>query len=53
MSSIIRVKPTFRIQTQTKKQIFLAFISVSGVTDTKYFKELVSNVVSLDDFFKN
>jgi uncharacterized protein len=43
----------FKTQTQTKKQIFLVFISVSGVNNTKYFKELVSNVVSLDDFFKD
>ncbi len=42
----------FQIQTQTKKQIFLAFISASGIEKTLYSEELLSHVVTLDDLFK-
>ena len=42
----------FQIQTQTKKQIFLAFISASGIKKTLYSEELLSHVVTLDDLFK-
>lgn len=42
----------FQMQTQTKKQVFLAFISASGIQRNQYSEKLLSNVVILDDFFK-
>lgn len=41
----------FKDITKTKKQIFLAIISANGVRNSKYLKELVSKVVTLDDLF--
>jgi len=42
----------FKGKTLTKKQIFLCIISANGIKETSYSKEIVSGVVTLDDFFK-
>lgn len=39
--------------TKTSKQIFVAFVSASGVKDTIYSEEIVCGVATLDDLFKN
>ncbi len=41
----------FKEHTHTNKHIFLAIISANGLKQNDYSKELVSNVVTLDDFF--
>jgi AAA+ ATPase superfamily predicted ATPase len=41
----------FKSVTRTKKQIFLAMISASGVRKSKYSDKLVSKVVELEDLF--
>ncbi len=42
----------FKNVTRTKKQLFLAFITSSGLKSNKYSDELISGVVTLDDLFK-
>jgi hypothetical protein len=42
----------FREQTRTKKQLFLALISANGVKKNSYTEDMVSGVITLDDFFK-
>lgn len=42
----------FREKTKTTKQIFLAFVSASGLKKTIYSEDMVSAVVTLDDLFK-
>ena len=42
----------FKRVTGTKKQIFIAMISANGVKSNKYSSELLSHIVTLDDFFK-
>lgn len=43
----------YKKHTETKKQIFIAIISANGIKPTMYSEELISNVVSLDDLFKD
>lgn len=43
---------TFQNVTRTKKQIFVAMITSSGISDNQYSKELISQVVNLDDLFR-
>jgi uncharacterized protein len=50
--SIKRKVSTFKQVTGTKKQLFIAMVSASGVRKNKYSEELISNVVILDDLFK-
>lgn len=42
----------FKKVSRTNKQIFLVLISANGVKETHYSKELVTNVVSLEDLFE-
>lgn len=42
----------FRIQTRTKKQLFLAMVTTFGLKPTMYSEEIVTNQVILDDLFK-
>ena len=42
----------FQKITGTHKQIFVAIISANGIKKNKYSDELISGVVTLDDFFK-
>ncbi|GJM07645.1 MAG: ATPase [marine bacterium B5-7] len=42
----------FAKQTRTKKQIFLALISVSGIKPSMYSEELLDQVVTLSDLFE-
>ncbi|MBS0350078.1 MAG: hypothetical protein JSR33_02640 [Proteobacteria bacterium] len=41
----------FQMQTQTRKQIFLAFVSANGVNPNKHSEKLLSNIVTLEDLF--
>jgi hypothetical protein len=42
----------FKEKTNTKKQIFLAFISANGLKKTIYSEALISGIVTLEDLFK-
>ncbi len=46
-----RKMDVFREQTRTKKQLFLAFISVNGIKNNFYADDMINGVVALDDFF--
>lgn len=41
----------YKRETKTKKQIFFAIISASGIAITAYSQELISNIVVLDDLY--
>lgn len=41
----------FRKNTKTEKQLFIAFIASSGLKPTMYAEELVSHVMTLEDFY--
>jgi len=43
----------FREKTRTKKQLFLAMITATGLKPTMYSEELVSSSMILEDFFKS
>jgi len=43
----------YKKHTGTRKQIFIAMISVSGLKPTMYSEEIISNVVTLDDLFNS
>jgi len=38
-------------RTRTKKQIFIAIIAANRIKDNLYSDDLISGVVTLDDFF--
>lgn len=42
---------SFKEQTRTTKQIFIAFISANGLKETMYSEELVTGLVVLNDLF--
>lgn len=42
----------FRDITGTKKQLFVAMIASNGVKENKYSRELISQVVTMEDLFK-
>ncbi len=42
----------FKEKTRTKKQLFLALISVNGVKNNYYADDMINSIVTLDDFFK-
>lgn len=48
-----RKMAVFKEQTRTKKQLFLAFVSVNGVKNNYYAEDMISGIVTLDDFFKD
>jgi AAA+ ATPase superfamily predicted ATPase len=41
----------FKNKTQTKKQIFFAMVSANDIQKTMYSEEMISGVVTLEDFF--
>jgi len=43
---------TFKKITKTNKQIFIALITLNGIKQNRYSKELIDNSVILDDLFK-
>lgn len=51
--NLLRKVEVYKEQTRTKKQLYIAFISASGIKENKYSKELVNGVVTLDDLFKD
>jgi len=52
-TSLIQKKISiFKKKTQTKKQIFLAFITANGLKKTMYSEEIVDGVVVLDNLFE-
>lgn len=42
----------YKEQTGTKKQLFLAIISANGIKNNYYAEQIVSGIVTLEDFFK-
>jgi hypothetical protein len=42
----------FKEQTKTKKQLFLAIISANGIKNNFYAEDLISGVVTLENFFE-
>lgn len=51
-SHLITLIELFKHETKTTKQVFLAFISASGIKETMYSEELVAGVATLSDLFK-
>ena len=47
-----RKMEVFKERTQTKKQLFLAMITSGGLKNNFYADELISGVVTLNDFFQ-
>jgi AAA+ ATPase superfamily predicted ATPase len=43
----------FKEQTRTHKQLFITIISANGLKNNYYAEDLISGVVTLDDFFKD
>lgn len=43
----------FRAKTKPTKDIFIAFVSANGLKETLYSKEMVTQVATLDDLFKD
>jgi len=43
----------YREKTKTKKQIFIAIITIYGLTKNAYSDELISNEVILKDLFND
>ena len=48
-----RKMEVFKEKTRTKKQLFLAIISINGLKNNYYAEDMISGVVTLDDFFKD
>jgi uncharacterized protein len=48
---LVRKLDVFSEQSKTKKQLFLAIVSASGVKENPWSQELVSGIVDLDNFF--
>lgn len=53
VEALKRKMEVFKEQTRSKKQLFLAFISVNGVKNNYYAEDMISGVVTLDNFFKD
>jgi len=51
-ANLLNKVDTYKKHTGINKQIFIAMISASGLKPTMYSEEIVSNVVTLDDLFK-
>lgn len=47
-----RKRDVFKVQTQTKKQIFMAMIVANGLKNNYYAEHLIVEVATLDDLFK-
>jgi hypothetical protein len=48
---LTRKMTVFKERTRTKKQLFLALITVNGIKNNYYAEEMISGVVVLSDFF--
>jgi hypothetical protein len=44
---------TFKMQTRTKKQIFVAMIVSEGLISNSYSEKIISHVVTIDDLFES
>ena len=51
VKNLLQKKTVFVERTQTKKQIFISFISANGLKNNYYADDLVTQVVTLDDLF--
>ena len=51
-NSLIKKMNAFRLNTMTKKNLFMTFITTYGLTDNEYQKQIVQNELNLDDLFK-
>ena len=52
-AKLINKVDVYKKHTGTQKQAFIAMISANGLKPTMYSEELISNIVTLDDLFKN
>jgi len=52
-ANLLNKVTVYRKHTGTKKQIFIAMISANNLKPSIYSEEMISNVVTLDDFFKD
>lgn len=50
-AQLIRKQDVFAKRTQTKKQLFTAMVSASGLRDNLYADDLIAGVVTLDDLY--
>ena len=48
---LLRKIELFKEKTKTRKQIFVAMVSASGLKPTMYSEEIVSNIVTLSNLF--
>jgi hypothetical protein len=49
--NIMQKTDVFQLQTKTKKQIFTALISASGVTKSAWTEDVIQKIVTADDLF--
>jgi hypothetical protein len=52
-SNLLNKVETYKKQTKTTKQLFLAMVTASGLKSTMYSEELITAQVTLADFFKS
>jgi len=48
--NLMNKRDVFIQMTKTKKQVFIALIASSGIKNNAYSDQLISGVVTLDDF---
>lgn len=53
VDSLFRKISVFKERTKTKKQIFVALITASGLKNNYYADDIISNIVTIDDLFNN
>ena len=51
VNKLLQKVAVFKERTRTQKQIFIAFVSVNGLTNNYYAEELITNIVTLNDLF--
>ncbi len=52
LENIKRKIQVFKERTFTKKQLFMALISVNGMKQNAYAEDVIQSVVTLEDFFQ-
>ena len=43
----------FKIQTETKKQLFMTLIAANGVKNFYYAEDMIQEIITLEDLFKD
>jgi len=45
-------RDVFKLQTRTKKSIFITFVTIFGLVDNEYARRLVQNSITADALFE-